>query len=57
MTTSSLEDKINELTEYVDALDNDPVMQLVHENYLAMLEQAKAQRKARRWFVCDEERK
>jgi hypothetical protein len=26
-------------------------------NYLAMLEQAKAQRKSKRWFICDEELK
>ena len=53
-TRSSLEDEIDKLTERVDALDNNPVMQLVH----SMAEERKRKKSNRRWlqrFVCDEQ--
>jgi hypothetical protein len=48
------------LEKRLNELDNDPIMRLVHVNYMAMLEQAKTKAKSdaaakKRWFVCDEE--
>jgi hypothetical protein len=55
--TDNINKELDKIEKRLNELDNDPIMRLIHVNYMAMLEQAKAQRKARRWFVCDEELK
>jgi hypothetical protein len=58
MTSSNNNDiaaELNRIEQRLNELDDDPIMKLIHVNYMAMLEQAKAQRKSKRWFVCDEE--
>jgi hypothetical protein len=53
--TNDIAKELDRIEKRLNELDNDPIMRLVHVNYMAMLEQAKAQRKSKRWFVCDEE--
>jgi hypothetical protein len=58
MTSSNNNDiaaELNRIEQRLNELDDDPIMKLIHVSYMAMLEQAKAQRKSKRWFVCDEE--
>jgi hypothetical protein len=47
-------DDIEALEKRINELCNDRLGRLLHVNYLAMLEQAKAQRKSKRWFVCED---
>lgn len=48
-------DDIEALEKRVDELCNDHLGRWIHMNYVVMLKQAKAQRKSKRWFVCDED--
>jgi hypothetical protein len=52
---SHMTDDIEALEKHVDELCNDRLGRWIHMNYVVMLEQAKAQRKSKRWFVCDED--
>jgi hypothetical protein len=53
--TNDTAKELEALEKRVDQLCNDRLGRWIHMNYVVMLEQAKAQHKSKRWFVCDEE--
>jgi hypothetical protein len=55
MTNNDIHKELEALEKRVDQLCNDSLGRWIHMNYVVMLEQAKAQHKSKRWFVCDEE--
>jgi hypothetical protein len=53
--TNDINEELNKIEKRLNELGNDRLGRLLHVNYLAILEQAKSQRKTKRWFTCAED--